>query len=193
MKFAVVAVLLGGCSYFVGEGPHIPDAYKGTMQITIVNAHDQPLCEFHLWSGEFANDNWLGTPARRKDVAPGATRTFSIKPGAYRVIGGFCDSDGQLSGVAGTEGELTATFDSPTTIALGAAPTAPSPHEKLLAFTNVRLDGAQPVNAGTDFGTEECQPPGAKVASSQDCCDTSKYHSIVGDNGQTAGNGAICE
>lgn len=191
MKLAVVAVLLAGCSHIVGEGPHIPDRYKGTVPITVVNAHDQPICEFHIWAGEFDDDNWLGTPARRQEVAPGDTRTYAIKPGTYHVIAGFCTDD-QLSGVTGTEKDLTVTIDTPTTIALGARPTLPTHGEKLLSFTDVRLDGPAPVTADTPTN-EECQPPGAKVASSQDCCDTTKYRGIIGENGQSVGMGYYCE
>ncbi|HEY0251059.1 MAG TPA: hypothetical protein VGC41_06005 [Kofleriaceae bacterium] len=163
------------CSWFLGEGPHVPNDYQGSAQVTVVNAYDHPMCIFALWTKDLGDDNWLGTPARRKPIPPGGTHVYSVKPGAYHVGGGFCDSD-QTIASAGTWNEQTAKIDGATMIVLGPRSVPPHFHEKRIVYSEIRLLGA-PQSPG-EGEPEQCSPPGAKVASSQDCCDTAKYHQL---------------
>ncbi len=96
MKHFLAACLLTSlvaCAAILGSGPHVPNEYQGTIQITVENAWGKDICVVTIFAGDANNaDNWLGTKSKKVNLPPGAARVFSIKPGRYHVVGGFCDN-----------------------------------------------------------------------------------------------------
>ncbi len=148
---AIAALALGACSWLLGSGPHVPSAYQGTTPVTVVNSSDHELCAFKIFEGNPDNDNWLGDKTKQQNLAPGAKRTFNVKPGVYHVIGGFCDS-GQIVAASGTYGNATTSIQGPTLIALGPKAPEPIAGAETRAFAKLYPVGAGGGGAG---GAEE--------------------------------------
>ena len=148
----VSAVTLVACGALFGTGPHVPGSYQGTTQITVANAGDRDICAFMIFAADDSRaDNWLGDKSKRQSIAPGATKTFSIKPGTYHIVGAFCDGETVL-GAVGTYGAATKTIDAPTLIALGPKDVAPVANATTLRFTQVY--GANTGGGGGGGGEE---------------------------------------
>lgn len=204
-KWAVVLGILalgglGGCGALFAKGPHVPSAYQGTTPITVVNAWDHQLCFFTIFQDTLNGDNWLGNGGKQQNLAPGARRSFSIKPGVYHVVGAFCDVENgeKALGASGTYGAATVTIQGPSVIALGPKPVEPTPGTEALAFAEIHFvqsngggsDEAAPAEAsesnaspsessesksaepseGTKAADPNCKPSGATCDQSYQCC-----------------------
>lgn len=169
---------LAACSAFLGKGPHVPGAYQGTTDITVVNAGDADVCVFSLSQDHGPDDNWLGEKGKLQNLGPGARRTFAVKPGIYHVLGGFC-SGGQVLGAVGTYGAATQSIDGPTLIALGPKPVDAIPGAKTLAFSKFyntpQASGGgeaapEPAESATEPEKRNCVPEGGHTDNSSKCC-----------------------
>jgi hypothetical protein len=161
------ASLTVACSAFLGHGPHVPGPYAGATEITIVNAGDAPVCLVSLFQDGVSSgkDNWLGDKSKQANLAPGARQTFSIKPGTYHVLGGFCDTNGQFVAAVGTYGAATKPIDGPTLIVFGPLKYEPVEGMKTLAFTQFYRAGQG--GGGGEAGAAE-EPAAEEPASSED-------------------------
>lgn len=183
---------LGACSLFLGNAPHVPSDFAGTTQITVANASDRDLCVFAI----FANDpnhmeNWLGDKSRKQNIAPGGTRVFSIKPGVYHVLGGYCDGE-QAIGASGTYGPQTTVIGGPTLIALGPKPVADIPGTKKLAFSkvwNVAQGGGGDQGGAEEPAAEE--PAAAEESSSGKSEAVAPTQTVPNPGGKPSG--AVCD
>ena len=218
MKHRFALLFLGGCSFLLGKGPHVPSDYQGTTEITVANAWDHPLCVFSLSEQADARlDNWLGDRSKQQTVAPGARRTFAIKPGVYHVIGGYCDG-GQALAAAGTYGAATTEIKGPTLIALGPNHVDPVAGVDTRAFPKLYYAQADagggggeapaaeepaaesaPATAASSSSSEpaapagpQCLPHGAVCADGPACCGGMKCASRTKFSDGSLGNG-YCE
>lgn len=187
---SVAAVSLVGCAAFFGHGPRVPDDYQGTTQITVANAADKPLCAFMLWAGDSsAADNWLGDKSKKEDLQPGATRTFSIRPGVYHIVGGFCDGETLLAAM-GTYGPATKSIQGPTTIAFGQNQVAAVAGSHTLRFTQVFAAGGGGGGGGEEPAAEEA--PAEEASSSSSSSSSSSPAAAEKPAARCQGSGGTC-
>lgn len=194
MKQLLTASLLTSlvaCAAFFGHGPHVPDDYQGTTQVTIANAWDHELCAFLIFEGSPNVENWLGDKSKKQNIAPGATRVFSIKPGTYHVIGGFCDGD-QTIAAAGTYGAQTTTIQGPTLIALGPKSVEPVAGARKLVFAQIH--GVQQGGAAEEGVSEPAaEEPAAEESPSSSSSSSSSSAEPAPSGPACLAHGAVCD
>jgi hypothetical protein len=195
MKHLLLLAPLVGCALFLGHGPHVPSDYQGTTQVTVTNAWDHELCAFSVFKDGDGNENWLGDKSKKQNIAPGASRVFSIKPGTYHVIGGFCEGGDQLVGAVGTYGAATKAIEGPTLIALGPKPVAPIAGMHKLAFAKVLA--IQQTQGGAEGGAEEPaaeEPTEGATESAPASSSSSSSSEAAAPSGPTClAHGAVCD
>ena len=179
---------LGACGALFAKGPHVPSAYQGTTEITVANAFDRELCVFMMFQngGATPSENWLGDHSKQQNIAPGGRRTFSVKPGTYNVIGGYCQG-GQAIGAVGTYGAETTSIEGPTLIALGPKPVDAVAGANTLAFTKLYS-----VPAGGGGGGDVAESPAEEPASSESSSSPEPSSSSSSSSSEAAPSGPKC-
>lgn len=185
-------VSLGACDVLFGQGPHVPAAYQGAAQITVANAWDHELCTFTVFAGDSTGDNWLGDGSKRQAIPPGANRTFSIKPGVYHVIAGFCDGE-QAIAAAGTYGAATTTIPGPTLLAFGPRHVGAVAHADKRTFSRLYFVQQAAQGGGEAEPEEQAAPEPSASESSSASSSSSSSSSAATPSGPTClPHGAVC-
>jgi len=185
---------LAACGALFGKGPHVPDAYAGTTQVTIANAGDAEICVFTMFSdGGSSEDNWLGDKTKAQVLKPKERHSYNIKPGTYHVNAGFCQ-DGQLIAAVGTYGSATKTIEGPTFIALGPLAVEPIAGAQRITFSKFyRAAGGGGDAGGGETATPSEEPASAEASSSSSSSSSSASSSSEAPSGpKCLAHGAVC-
>jgi len=177
----------------LGKAPHVPSAYQGTTQITVTNAWERPLCAFSLDAGAVRNtENWLGDGHNLQAIAPGASRTFAVKPGTYHVLGGFCDGS-QLVAAVGNYGAATTTIQGTSLIAMGPKHVDAVAGAQTLAFPKLYYPQAASSGGAEEPAAEEPAANEAPSSSSSSSSSASASSAEAAPAGpQCLQHGAVC-
>lgn len=190
----VSLVFLTACIF--GQKVHVPSAYEGATPLTVVNAGHLGLCDFHLWTATFDDENWFGSRANMVEIPAGQSYTFSIKPGAYHVQAGWC-MERTLHYITGTATDKTITIDAPMTMVLGDQHIPHHGGGKIVHYTKIQNlfpePGQYPEAPAAEEPAEACGARGAQVDSPNDCCDMGRAHQGTRDNGTQAGMPYYCD